>query len=372
MAKALLVEDLVKWYGREVLALNKVSFDVEQGDFFVIIGPSGCGKSTLLKCVAGILDWDDGDIYIGGRSVKNVPAYKREIALMPETYALFPHMRVYDNVAFGLRMHGKDESEIKKEVSEALKLVGLEGFEKRWPSELSGGQRQRVSLARAIVVNPTVLLLDEPLSHVDYRLQRRLMEDFKRLHNELGNTWILTTHVQEQGLSMAETMMVMNTGVIEQIGKPEEIYTRPRTVFAARFVGDINLFHGEVTAQEKDRCTVKTEVGELVGTYLGESDLRGREVAYGIRPEKLKVEEERSNVYDNIVRGKLTGYYYFGESMEYSFKVSDGTEVKVRTPPIKLALGNEYFLCWNAVDGSILERPCMVEGLNIEDVIYGR
>lgn len=371
MASALTVKDLVKWYGREVLALNKVSFDVEKGDFFVIIGPSGCGKSTLLKCIAGILDWNEGDIYINGRSMKGVPAYKRDIALMPETYALFPHMRVYDNIAFGLRMHGKDESEIEKEVKKALKLVGLEGFERRWPSELSGGQKQRISLARAMVVNPTLLLLDEPLSHVDYRLQRRLMEEFKALHKELGNTWVLTTHVQEQGLSMAETMMVMNTGVIEQIGTPEEIYERPRTVFAARFVGDINLLHGEVTSQEKERCHVKTKVGEFIGIYTGKSDLRGREVAYGVRPESIEIVTGEQS-YDNKVIGKLIGYYYFGELIEYLFEIGEGIEVKVHAEPTKVKLGEHYTLGWKAEKGSILERACMIEGLNIEDVIYGR
>jgi len=364
------VEDLVKWYGKEVLALNKVSFEVEEGDFFVIIGPSGCGKSTLLKCIAGILHWDEGDIYIRGKSMKGVPAYKREIALMPERYALFPHMRVYDNVAFGLRMRREDESEIKKKVSEALKMVGLAGFERRWPTELSGGQRQRVAIARAIVVNPAVLLLDEPLSHVDYRLQRKMMDDFRRLQSELGNTWFLTTHVQEQGLSMARTMMVMNTGVIEQIGDPEEIYNNPRTVFAARFVGDINLFHGEVVSQRKAECRVKTEHGEFIGKYPGKSDLKGKKVAYGVRPEKIRIMKDADG-YPNSLKAELVGYYYFGELIEYLFKAKD-MELKVHTPPMECKLGETYTLCWETEDGNILEKPCMIEGIDIEEVIYGK
>jgi len=371
MATVLEIKDLVKWYGKEVLALNKVSFGVEKGDFFVLIGPSGCGKSTLLKCIAGILHWDQGDIYIGGKSMKGVPAYKRDIALMPERYALFPNMRIFDNVAFGLRMRGEDISEIRKKVNEALKMVGLEGFERRWPGELSGGQQQRVSIARAIVVNPAVLLLDEPLSHVDYRLQRKMMDDFRKLQSELGNTWILTTHVQEQGLSMARTMMVMNTGVVEQIGTPEEIYDHPRTVFAARFVGDINLFHGEAVSQEKRKCRVKTEVGELVGTYLGDSDLRGRKVAYGVRPEKVKITKD-TDTYDNTVRAKLTGHYYFGELIEYSFETKENLDIKVRTEPIECRLGDTFALGWNAEDGSVLEKSCMIEGVDIEEVIYGK
>lgn len=370
LTAALSVKELLKWYGKEVLALNKVSFDVDEGDFFVIIGPSGCGKSTLLKCVSGILDWNDGDVYIGGKSMRDVPAYKRDIALMPEAYALFPHMRVYDNIAFGLRMHGRPENEIGKEVEKALKLVGLEGFGRRWPSELSGGQRQRISLARAIVVNPKVLLLDEPLSHVDYRLQRKLMEDFKLLHEELGNTWILTTHVQEQGLSMAETLLVMNNGVIEQIGKPEEVYKWPRTVFAARFVGNINLLHGEVVSQEKGSCVVKTELGELWGTFTGDSGLMGRKVAYGVRPENIEISPKAT--VDNKVGAKLTGLYYFGELVEYMFQTEGGIEMKARTSPVECKLGERYTIGWSRRDASILERPSMIEGLNIEDVIYGR
>jgi len=260
------VKDLVKWYGKEVLALDHVSFEVDEGDFVVIMGPSGCGKSTLLKCITGILHWDDGDNFIRGKSMKGVPAYKRNIALMPERYSLFPHMRVYDNVAFGSRMRGEDDSEIKQKVSDALKMVGLEGFEKRWPGELSGGQRQRVAVARAIVVNPAILLLDEPLSHVDYRLQRKMMDDFRKLQSELGNTWLLTSHVQEHGLSMARTLIVMSNAVIEQIGTSDEIYNHPKTVFTARFVGEINLLDGTVVSQKKKECVVKTELGELVGT----------------------------------------------------------------------------------------------------------
>ena len=225
--KVLESKNLTKWYGKEVLALNKVSFEVDEGDFFVIIGPSGCGKSTLLKVIAGLLDYNAGELFIKGTDVKQIPPHKRDISMMLENYALFPHMSVFNNISFGLKMLGKDRSTFDKDVKDSLKLVGMEGYENRSPLELSGGQRQRVALARALVVNPGVLLLDEPLSHVDYRLQRKLMEELKLLHQRLGTTFILTTHVQEHGLSLAETLMVMNTGVIEQIGKPNEIYTRP-------------------------------------------------------------------------------------------------------------------------------------------------
>lgn len=368
---ALKVEKLVKWYGKEVLALNGISFEVEKGDFFVIMGPSGCGKSTLMKCLAGILDWNSGNIYIEGRSMKDVPPYKRDIALMPETYALFPHMTVYDNIAFGLRMRGKDEDYIRKQVKWSLELVGMPGFERRWPNELSGGQRQRVALARALVVNPKLLLLDEPLSHVDYRLQRKLLEDFKVIHREVRNTWILTTHIQEQGLSMADTLMIMNTGVIEQIGTPTEIYEKPKTVFAARFVGEINLIDGVVEEQRGEDCLVKTDIGVFKGKYSGDRELVGQEVAYGIRPEYV-ILEANNEEYDNTVEAELTRYYYFGAYVEFVFNRGRHLLKAVTTPTTRYKLGDKVTLGWKSEKGIILDRPSVIPGINIEEVIYGK
>lgn len=372
MVSALKVEKLVKWYGKEVLALNGVSFEVDKGEFFVIMGPSGCGKSTLLKCVAGVLDWNSGDIYINGRSVKDVPAYKRDIALMPETYALFPHMTVYDNIAFGLRMRKADESYIEKQVKWALDLVGMPGFEKRMPGELSGGQRQRVALARALVVNPSVLLLDEPLSHVDYRLQRKLLEDFKIIHREVRNTWIATTHIQEQGLSMADRIMVMNTGVVEQVGTPTEVYERPRTVFVARFVGEVNLIDGIVEEQRRNECLVRTTIGVFKGRYNGDNDIRGEKVAYAIRPEYVTVGTSSSGC-DNIVKqAELFSYYYFGSFVEFVFRKGNYLIKAFSAPTTKYGLGDKVNVGWFSDKGIILDKPSVIPGINIEEVIYGK
>lgn len=372
--KVLQAKDLVKWYGKEVLALNKVSFEVDEGDFFVLIGPSGCGKSTLLKVIAGLLDYNSGELYLNGQEVKHIPPHRRDISLMLENYALFPHMSVYDNIAFGLRMLGKDHTEIDKAVKESLKLVGMEGFEKRSPLELSGGQRQRVALARALVVNPSVLLLDEPLSHVDYRLQRKLMEELKILHQRLGTTFILTTHVQEHGLSLAETLMVMNTGVIEQIGKPQQIYTRPATVFAARFVGDINLFGGEVVEKRARRYAVRTELGELQAAADDASDYSGRKLAYGVRPEAVVVGRDALQC-ENHFQAKPANVYYFGNAVEYVFAVKNGLTVKASIPPELVTFpagGDGVTVGWHADDAILIEKPSVIEGLNIEEVIYGK
>jgi ABC-type Fe3+/spermidine/putrescine transport system ATPase subunit len=374
LGKIVQVKDMVKWYGKRVLALNKVSFEVDEGDFFVIIGPSGCGKSTLMKIMAGILDYDSGELYIDGKNMKGVPPHKRDISMMLETYAVFPHMNVFDNIAFGLRMMGKDKEYIEKKVKEALELVEMSGFESRSPLELSGGQRQRVALARSLVIEPKVLLLDEPISHVDYMLQRKLMEDFKILHRKLGITFILTTHVQEHALTLADTMMVMNTGVIEQIGKPDEIYRTPKTVFAARFVGDVNLIPGEVAIKEGNNYIVKTEIGELKSTASKEADLINKKVAYAIRPEFIEV-ENNSKIYDNKLKGKFVRYYYFGNYVECVFSLKGKIEVKASVPPEKalnLKLEKEYSLGWSSTDAVLLEKPSMIEGLNIEEVIYGK
>ena len=375
MGKIVQVKDLVKWYGKTVLALNKVSFDIDEGDFFVIIGPSGCGKSTLMKIIAGILDYDSGELYIDGKNMKGVPPHKREISMMLETYAVFPHMSVFDNIAFGLRMLGKDKEYIKRKVKEALELVQMSGFENRSPLELSGGQRQRVALARSIVIEPKVLLLDEPISHVDYMLQRRLMEEFKILHRKLGITFILTTHVQEHALTLADTMMVMNTGVIEQIGKPYEIYRTPKTVFAARFVGDINLIPGEVSSSTGKEYIVKTEIGELKSSVQNnEHNLVGKKVAYAIRPEFIEIENHAKTL-ENRLKGKFVRYYYHGKYVECVFSVKDRVEVKASVPPekaIDLQLDNEYTISWRSTDSILLEKPSVIEGLNIEEVIYGK
>ena len=369
--KVLETKDLTKWYGKEVLALDKVSFQVDEGDFFVLIGPSGCGKSTLMKVIAGLLEYEGGGLYIKGQDMKKVPAHKRDIAMMLENYPLFPHMSVYNNIAFGLKMLGKDHSTFDKEVKDSLKLVGMEGYEHRSPLELSGGQRQRVAIARALVVNPAILLLDEPLSHVDYRLQRKLMEEFKLLHQRLGTTFILTTHVQEHGLSLANTLMVMNTGVIEQIGKPAEIYAKPQTVFAARFVGDINLFSGEVSGRQGEIYAVKTDLGEM--KVSSAKDYSGHKLAYGVRPEAIVVGDAALKC-DNHFQAKGINSYYFGNNVECVFEMKDGVTMRATVTPeiAPTVMRDSAVLGWSAHDAMLIEKPSVIEGLNIEEVIYGK
>ncbi len=375
MAKNKIIEvnDLVKWYGKEVLALDHVSFDVKEGDFYVIIGPSGCGKSTLIKIIAGILDYDSGDLFIKGKDMKTVPAFRRDISMMLESYACWPHMNVFENVAFGLRMLNRPRSEIKIKVKEALDLVGLTGLEKRYPHEISGGQKQRTALARALVIEPGVLLLDEPFTRLDYRLQRKLMEDFKIIHEKLGTTFVLTTHYQEHGLSLADEMMVMNTGVIEQIGTADEVYNNPSTVFAARFVGDITLLPGKVTGKRDQNYLVQTSIGDFKSEVRKEG-LINEKLAYAIRPEYILVGSKASKS-ENKISAKLLENYYFGENVECLFEVRDGLNIKTSTPQAEagaLTVGEKYILGWSSEDAILLKKPSVIEGLDIESVIYGK
>lgn len=376
MATILKINRLVKRYKGNVLALKGIDLEIGSDEFFIIMGPSGCGKSTLLKVIAGILDYDEGELYINGKNMKNVPPHMRDISLMLENYALFPHMNVFDNVAFGLRMLNKDESEIRKNVMETLALLELKGLEKRFPHEISGGQRQRVALARALVIKPSILLLDEPLSHIDYRLQRKFASLLKELHRKIsGTSFILTTHDQHHGLSLADRLAIMNSGLIEQVGTPDEVYNYPQTLFAARFVGEVNSFMGEVTEVGENDVWVKTKVGDLKCRKPdGAADLIGRKVGYVVRPEKITVSNLEGK-HDNRIQCNFEYMYYFGHFTELIFRTSDNEIVKSNVSSHNIPnfkIGEKYWLSWNASDARIIIKPSVVEGVDVEDLIYGR
>lgn len=367
---------LVKKYKGAVYALKGINLEIDSDEFFVLMGPSGCGKSTLLKVIAGILDYDEGELYIAGKNMKNVPAHKRDISLMLENYALFPHMNVFDNVAFGLKMLNKDATEIEKDVREVLALLELKGLEKRYPNEISGGQRQRVALARALVIRPSVLLLDEPLSHIDYRLQRRFAALLKDVHRKIsGTSFVLTTHDQHHGLSLADRIAIMNSGLIEQIDRPEIIYNEPQTLFAARFVGEVNTFTGEVLELGEDSVWVKTNIGHLKASKPhGAEGLVGRRVAYVIRPEKVKVSKSQEKA-DNSLECRFDYMYYFGHFVELVFRTANEEQIKSTIPTTSVPnfdSQERYWLSWSSSDARVIVKPSVVEGVDIEDLIYGR
>ncbi len=289
-------------------ALKDVSLDVQRGEFLTILGPSGCGKTTILRLLAGFESASAGFISIDGRDVTGLPPERRNVNTVFQSYALFPHMNVFDNVAFGLRMKRRPAAEIAREVGETLRLVQLEGFETRMVGKLSGGQQQRVAIARAIINRPLVLLLDEPLSALDYRLRKQMQLDLKHLQRKLGITFVLVTHDQEEAFSMSDRVVVMNNGHIEQIGTPVSVYEEPRNLYVARFVGEINIVDAEVVEQGEGRTRVRAQ-GLDVFMRTSHSFSPGDRAHILLRPEDLRVETlkdlaEDPELEDTFSRGR--------------------------------------------------------------------
>jgi len=299
-------------------ALKGISLEIADGELFFLLGPSGCGKTTTLRIIAGLYEPDEGEVYFGGRLMNGVPPYRRNIGMVFQNYALWPHMKVFDNVAYGLKARGLPRSEIKEKVRWALELVGLRGMEEKYPNQLSGGQQQRVALARALVVEPEVLLLDEPLSNLDAKLRARMRSELKVLQKRLGITTVYVTHDQAEALSMADRIAVMNIGVVEQVGAPREVYRRPATRFVADFIGEINFLEGDVECGGEG-CWAETPLGRLA---VPPGSPAGR-VTVAFRPEAVRVVRGRG------LRVKTILYYGFYEDV---YLEGGGVEVRARLP----------------------------------------
>jgi len=282
------VKDLTKRFGDKV-ALDGFDLRVEGGEFISLLGPSGCGKTTALNCLAGLLEPDGGDIELDGQSILDVPPEKRHFGMVFQNYALFPHLTIARNVAFGLEMEGVSKGEARDRVAEVLSLVQLDEHRDKYPAQLSGGQQQRVALARAVVTGPRIILMDEPLSNLDAKLRLEMRTEIRRLHQTLGLTTIYVTHDQEEALSLSDRVVLMRDGAIRQVGPPREVYVGPTSAYAAGFLGYRNLLRVKVMAVEGDRATVATDSGvELSGAPQGElSD--GEEAVAAIRPEDIAV-----------------------------------------------------------------------------------
>jgi spermidine/putrescine transport system ATP-binding protein len=275
------LEDVVKRFD-DVVAVDGISVEIPRGSFFALLGPSGCGKTTTLRMIGGFEEPTEGRIFLGDQDVVGLPPYKRDVNTVFQSYALFPHMSIEDNVAFGLERKGVPKAELKGRVAEMLELVGLSGFGKRRPKQLSGGQQQRVALGRALVNQPRVLLLDEPLGALDLKLRKQMQMELKRIQHEVGITFVHVTHDQEEAMTMADTIAVMSQGRIEQLGPPQELYERPATAFVAGFLGVSNLLPGSVEGSGNIRLRDGTVVRARVNGRTGE-------VAAGVRPEKITI-----------------------------------------------------------------------------------
>jgi ABC-type Fe3+/spermidine/putrescine transport system ATPase subunit len=315
---------VTKRFGSNPPAVDDVSLDVPRGSFTTLLGPSGCGKTTLLRLIAGLYEADGGDIVLSGARINDVPAHRRRTAMVFQDYALFPHMSVFENVSYGLKLAKMPSDQIKKRVDETLGFLGLGGLEARTPNRLSGGQQQRVALARALVVNPEVLLLDEPLSNLDAKLRVRIREELIGIQRELGLTTIYVTHDQDEALAMSDWIAVMNRGVVVQWGTPSEIYYRPRTPFVADFVGSVNLVRAPVLAAPAPGRLRVSLAGHELELPVGPTNQSG-DALLSIRPEVLRV-VERGAVSSSgtfSLPGEVLRRTFLGHLTRYTVKVGD-------------------------------------------------
>ncbi len=339
-------------HGEIVQAVKGVDLTIAEGEFFSMLGPSGCGKTTTMRMIAGFDEPTEGKVFLHGKDVTGVPPNKRDVNMVFQSYALFPHMSVADNVAFGLERRGVGKSEIKTRVGQMLEIVGLEGREKRRPKELSGGQQQRVALARALVNRPRALLLDEPLSALDLKLRQQMQVELKRIQRDVGITFVFVTHDQGEALTMSDRIAVMSNGVVEQLGTPREIYERPATKFVAGFIGTSNLFTGTVSEVLDGQAVIQYGEGErVVVPVLNGGAAPGRELELTVRPEKMEISTQLPRGTDCAVKGVVTEVVYLGTSTNYNVRTSNGADVVVFTQNTTSAddlavRGDSVWLSW--------------------------
>lgn len=350
-------DGLAKEFG-SVKAVESFSMTVQKGQFAALLGPSGSGKTTVLKMVGGLIASDQGHLSINGQLVDQLPPEKRNIGFVFQNYALFPHMRIFDNVAFPLRMRHTPESEIRDKVKTIMETVRLSGHETKFPKQLSGGEQQRVALARALVFQPDLLLLDEPLSALDQKLRVQLRSELKAVQRKLGVTTVYVTHDQEEALSMADIIAVMNKGHVEQIGSPRQIYERPATKFVASFVGNTNILEGEVTGRKSPEV-VSVRCGSQLVEVQGGADIRqGDRVTLGIKAEDVAISDAGQGGLNATV-GEVENVVYMGQYSVYDVRVDDGVLLRATTnigtsaqPNWKL--GSEVRLSWRTEDVVLL------------------
>lgn len=371
------VEDLTKIYPDGTVAVDDVSFAVEQGDFCVIIGPSGCGKSTTLHSLIGTVEPTDGVVRLEESEVTETPTYERDIGLVFQDFQLFPNRTVRQNIAYGLDRMGVDDSEASERIDDVIELMGLEALADRDPSELSAGQKQRVALARSIVLKPKLLLLDEPLGDLDYKLQKKMERELLRIHRELDITFIYVTHDQTQAMRLADQLVVMNDGKVEQSASVNEVYNHPATGFVATFVGDSNTFFGTITEiiNGGKRARVETEFGTLTAStenlYSDPGDIVGDEMALSVRPHYVTLDSDAENTLDcaveSVVHQPGSGTQLIlsaaGENQTVEFQLKSHEILDVEEETVTVG--------WSAHHTTLLERNSVVDSVDLEEDILG-
>jgi spermidine/putrescine transport system ATP-binding protein len=322
------LDQVVKRFGA-VVAVDRLTLEIRRGEFFSMLGPSGCGKTTTLRMIGGFEMPTEGVVRLDGQDVTDLPAYKRNVNTVFQSYGLFPHLSVYDNVAFGLRRKKVPAKEIERRVLEALELVSLAGYGKRRRSQLSGGQQQRVALARALVNRPQVLLLDEPLGALDLKLRKQMQLELKRIQKEVGITFVFVTHDQEEAMTISDRIAVMNNGRIEQLGRPEDVYERPATVFVAEFLGASNLLEGTYRGIDSGWGQVDLANGVKIRIPVDQDLRAGESIRVGVRPEKIHVLPvgTEPSATQNMVPATLRSAVFAGVSFQYFFQTSEGREM---------------------------------------------
>jgi len=350
------LDQVTKRFG-DVTAVDELSLEINRGEFFSLLGPSGCGKTTTLRMIGGFEDASAGTIYLGQTDVTALPPFKRDVNTVFQNYALFPHLTVYENVAFGLRRRRVSEGEIRQQVAALLELVELPGYDRRKPAQLSGGQAQRVALARALINHPQVLLLDEPLGALDLKLRKQMQIELKRIQTEVGITFIYVTHDQEEAMTMSDRIAVMRHGRIEQLGAPEELYERPATEFVAGFLGVSNLLDGRIIGRDETFASIRLDDGTLLRAPTG-SAAGAEQVRIGVRPEKLRVvavEDAATGGSNglNALDGTILDASYIGVSTQYLVETSGGRRMTVYAQNLEtsgaaeaLADGQRVRLTW--------------------------
>jgi len=342
---------------------------VEEGEFLTLLGSSGCGKTTTLRMIAGFEEPTSGSIKVEGEAIEEKEPFERNVNTVFQSYALFPHKTIYDNIAYGLKMKKVPKDEIKKRVHEMMELVQLEGFEKRYPSQLSGGQKQRVAIARALINRPRVLLLDEPLGALDLKLRKQMQLELKRLQKKLNITFIYVTHDQEEALTMSDRIAIMNAGVLDQVAAPTEIYEHPATKFVATFIGETNIFDGTIRSINGESLSIQIENGDVKAT--GSEFAAGEFINVSVRPEKMKYALDPVEGFTLIATVK--DYVYVGSVVKCIAVLPNGNELKIERlagQPLP-QLGEQIFPYWNEKDAVVIHNRDQIFYQAVDNVVLG-
>ena len=346
-----------KSYDGKVLVVKDLNLDISEGEFITMLGPSGSGKTTCLMMLAGFETPTNGEIYLDGNAISNIPPHKRGIGMVFQNYALFPHMTVYENLAFPLKVRKIPKDEIDKKVDKALSMVSLGGYEARMPGQLSGGQQQRVAVARALVFDPAVVLMDEPLGALDKNLRESMQYEIKHIHESIGVTVVYVTHDQGEALTMSNRIAVFNDGKVQQLSSPDELYEAPVNSFVAKFIGENNTFGGEVLDISKEKCKIKLDNGGEIFANPISVKSKGDKTTVSLRPERALINPDGKM--DNNHKGKIEEVIYHGDHTRVRLNLLGNNEFILKVPNssanLDIKLGNEINIGWNSADARALD-----------------